>query len=85
MIDTMSVGLYSQTDAARYSSVPLSTVRRWLARPHAVVADELVSFDEFVTMLFVRQLRKHQVQLKDILAAERDLRERTGQEHPFVH
>ncbi len=80
------LGLYSQTDAARYSGIPLSTVHRWLDRqPRPPAAEELVSFDEFVTLLFVRQLRTRQVSMREILRAEDDLRQRTGKDHPFVH
>ncbi len=79
------IGLYSQTEAAHYSEIPLSTVHRWLARREVSLGDELVGFDEFVSMLFVRQLRDRRVRLKDILTAEDDLRKRTGHQHPFVH
>jgi uncharacterized protein (DUF433 family) len=85
MTEPWHVGLYSQTEAAHYSEIPLSTVHRWLGRRAAIRGDELVSFDEFVSMLFVRQLRDFGVRLKDILTAEDDLRTRTGQHHPFVH
>jgi uncharacterized protein (DUF433 family) len=77
------LGLYSQTDAARYSGIPLSTVHRWLERRQRLPED-LVSFDEFVTLLFVRQLRAQDVPLREILRADEDLRERTGESHPFV-
>jgi len=85
MTEPWHIGLYSQTEAAHYSEIPLSTVHRWLERRGVVEGDELVSFDEFVSMLFVRQLRARGVPLKDILTAEDDLRERTGHGHPFVH
>jgi hypothetical protein len=39
----------------------------------------LVSSDEFVTLLFVRELRLRRVPLSEILNAERDLTERSGQ------
>jgi uncharacterized protein (DUF433 family) len=80
------LGLYSQTDAARYSGIPLSTVHRWLERRQRLPeGEDLVSFDEFVTLLFVRQLRARDVPLREILRADEDLRERTGESHPFVH
>ena len=82
--DAWDVGLYSLTDAVQYSGIPMSTVSRWLDPRPAGVKDDLVTFDEFVTLLFVRQLRKS-VRLKDIREAERDLQERTGQRHPFVY
>lgn len=85
MTDLRDMGLYSQTEAAHYSAIPLSTVHRWLARRHPTDRDELVGFDEFISMLFVRRLRDRGVGLKDILTAETDLRERTGHRHPFVH
>ena len=84
MTDSWDVGLYSQTEAARYSDTALSTVRGWLAR-RGSSTDDLVSFDELVTILFVRELRRHRVRLSAIVAAERDLRERTQHRHPFVH
>ena len=80
------LGLYSQTEAARYSRIPLSTVHRWFARRYGVVRGELISFDEFVSLLFVRELRdRWRVPLREILEAERDLRERTGEAHPFAY
>lgn len=83
-VEAWDVGLYSLTDAVQYSGIPMRTVARWLdPRPHRVT-DDLVTFDEFVTLLFVRQLRKR-VHLKDTREAERDLQERTGHRHPFVH
>jgi uncharacterized protein (DUF433 family) len=79
------VGLYSLTDAVLYSRIPMSTVARWLKpRAHETRGD-LVTFDEFVTLLFVRQLRMRGVRLKAIREAERDLQERIGQRHPFVY
>jgi uncharacterized protein (DUF433 family) len=82
--EAWDVGLYSLTDAVQYSGIPMRTVSRWLdPRPDGTI-DNLVTFDEFVTLLFVRQLRKR-VRLKDIREAEKDLRERTGHRHPFVH
>jgi hypothetical protein len=39
----------------------------------------LVSSDEFVTLLFVRELRLRRVPLSEILNAERDFAERSGQ------
>jgi uncharacterized protein (DUF433 family) len=85
MTEPWHIGLYSQTEAAHYSEIPLSTVHRWLESRGAIEGEELVSFDEFVSMLFVRQLRDRRVRLKDIETAEEDLRERTGHRHPFVH
>lgn len=82
--EVWDVGMYSLTDAVRYSGIPMSTVSRWLDPRPAGTRDDLVTFDEFVTLLFVRQLRKR-VRLKDIREAEMDLRERTGHRHPFVH
>lgn len=79
------VGLYSQTETARYTGIPPSTVRRWLGRRNPPAADDLASFDEFVSLLFVRQLRKLKVKYADIVSAEDDLRQRTGDEYPFVH
>jgi uncharacterized protein (DUF433 family) len=79
------LGLYSQTEAARYSDIPLSTVRRWLSRNHELDREELASFDDFVSLLFVRALRLRRVRYADIVAAERDLQERTGHLYPFVH
>lgn len=80
-----NIGLYSQTEAAHYSGIPLSTVHRWLAEREAPWGGELISFDEFISMLFVRQLRDRRVRLNDIVTAEDDLRKRTGHQHPFVH
>ena len=82
--DAWDIGLYSLTDAVQYSGIPMSTVSRWLDPRPEGVRDDLVTFDEFVTLLFVRQLRKN-VRLKDIREAEKDLQERTGHRHPFVH
>jgi len=81
------VGLYSLAESARYGSIPASTLGRWLARrtPTGTLREELVSFDELVSLLFVRQLTRQHVRMKDILTAESDLRERTGHQHPFVH
>ena len=80
------LGQYSQTEAARYSRIPLSTVHRWFARRYGVLRGELISFDEFVSLLFVRELRdRWRVPLREILEAERDLRDRTGEAHPFAH
>lgn len=83
--DAWDVGLYSLTDAVQYSGIPMSTVARWLEpRPHGT-REDLVTFDEFVTLLFVRQLRKRGVRLKEIREAEQDLQKRTGHRHPFVY
>jgi hypothetical protein len=82
--DAWDIGLYSLTDAVQYSGIPMSTVSRWLDPRPEDVRDDLVTFDEFVTLLFVRQLRKN-VRLKDIREVEKDLQERTGHRHPFVH
>lgn len=82
--DAWDIGLYSLTDAVQYSGIPMSTVSRWLHPRPEGVKNDLVTFDEFVTLLFVRQLRKN-VRLKDIREAEKDLQERTGHRHPFVH
>lgn len=83
--DAWDVGLYSLTDAVQYSGIPMSTVARWLEpRPHGT-REDLVTFDEFVTLLFVRQLRNRGVRLKEIREAERDLQKRTGHTHPFVY
>jgi uncharacterized protein (DUF433 family) len=80
------LGLYSIADAVRYSRIPNATVRRWLEREGRGTSwrDQLVSFDELISLLFVREFRKNDVRLADIIAAERDLRERYGWEHPFV-
>jgi hypothetical protein len=56
--DAWDVGLYSLTDAVQYSGIPMSTVSRWLNPRPEGVKDDLVTFDEFVTLLFVRQLRR---------------------------
>jgi uncharacterized protein (DUF433 family) len=83
--EAWNVGLYSLTDAVQYSGIPMSTVARWLEPRPQGTRDDLVTFDEFVTLLFVRQLRKRGVRLKEIREAERDLQERTSHRHPFVH
>lgn len=81
------LGLYSIADAVRYSRIPTATVRRWLEREGrgASWRDQLVSFDELVSLLFVREFRQRGVRLREVIAAERDLRERTAWRHPFVH
>jgi uncharacterized protein (DUF433 family) len=83
--DASDVGLYSLTDAVQYSGIPMSTVARWLDPRTDGTHDDLVTFDEFVTLLFVRQLRVRGVRLREIRNAERDLQERTGHRHPFVY
>jgi len=79
------LALYSQTDASMYADVPLSTVHRWFGAEEVASAERLATFDDLVTLLFVRELRRRGVPLKDIRAAEMDLRERTGHQHPFAH
>lgn len=83
--DPWHLGLYSRSDVSRYGHIPPTTVNRWLERRGAAANHELVGFDEFVTLLFVRRLRGCGVRFRDIVAAEHDLRQRTGHEHPFVH
>lgn len=81
------IGLYSVADVVRYSRIPSATARRWLTREgrSSTWRDQLVSFDELVSLLFVREFRRHGVRLADVIAAERDLRARTNWVHPFVH
>lgn len=83
--DAWDIGLYSLTDAVQYSGIPMSTVARWLEPRPQGTREDLVTFDEFVTLLFVRQLRKRGVPLKEVREAERDLQKRTGHRHPFVY
>jgi uncharacterized protein (DUF433 family)/DNA-binding transcriptional MerR regulator len=78
-------GLYSVAEAARYSTIPMSTVHRWIRRGPGVEHEPLVSFDEFITLLFVRRLRDLRVPLREISRAEEDLRARTQYRHPFAH
>jgi uncharacterized protein (DUF433 family) len=84
-MDAWDLGLYALTDAVRYSRIPMSTVARWLEPPPNGTREDLVTFDEFVTLLFVRELRDRGVPLRQIREAERDLQERTGHRHPFVY
>jgi uncharacterized protein (DUF433 family) len=81
-----AIGLYSQSEAARYSGIPLSTVHRWFS-DRGFLADgaSLVPFEEFISLLFVRELRlRWRVPLKQIREAEQDLRIRTGRDHPLA-
>lgn len=78
-------GLYSLADAVRYSGIPIGTVHRWIGRRLDREHEQLVSFDEFVALLFIRRLRDLKVPLREILRAEEDLRQRTGHRHPFAH
>jgi hypothetical protein len=56
--EAWGLGLYWRTDAVQCNGVPMSTVARWLERrPHGA-REDLVTFYEFATLLFVRQLRK---------------------------
>jgi len=79
------LGLYSVADAARYSRIPPATVHRWLADHADRPPRELISFDEFVTLVFIRELRERHVAMREIRRAERYLRDHTGHEHPFAH
>jgi uncharacterized protein (DUF433 family) len=79
------LGLYSETEASRYSGEPLSTVHRWFHDRNAASRDKLATFDDLVSLLFVRELRRRRIPLKAIRDAEDDLVQRTGNSHPFVH
>lgn len=80
------IPLYVQADLARYLRLPASTIAYWRSRgrraPHAHGA--LLSFEELISLLFVRELRDHKVSFKDIFLAERDLTRRLEKEHPFA-
>jgi uncharacterized protein (DUF433 family) len=81
------VPLYPVQELARYLRMPPSTVRNWLRRGGRVqrAPNMLLSFEELVSLLFVRELRvRHEVKFKDIVMAERDLQVRLGREHPFA-
>ena len=81
------LGLYSVADAARYARIPTSTVRRWLERRGRgnTWRDNLVSFDELVSLLFVHEFRLHHVKLREVIRAEEQLRKWFDWGHPFVH
>lgn len=81
------LGLYSIADASRYARIPSSTARRWLEREGRgrTWRDDLVSFDDLVSLLFVHEFRRHGVKLREVMKAEADLRQRFGWGHPFVH
>ena len=80
------IPLYPVAELARYLRLAPSTVDYWWRRggrtqhaPHG-----LLSFDELISLLFVRELRARGVRFKDIFAAEMDLQHRIGQQHPFA-
>lgn len=81
------LGLYSIADASRYARIPSSTARRWLEREGRgkTWRDDLVSFDDLVSLLFVHEFRRHGVKLREVMKAEADLRQRFDWGHPFVH
>jgi uncharacterized protein (DUF433 family) len=81
------LGLYSIADASRYARIPSSTARRWLEREGRgkTWRDDLVSFDDLVSLLFVHEFRRHGVKLREVMNAEADLRQRFDWGHPFVH
>lgn len=81
------LGLYSIADAARYARIPTTTVRRWMERQGRGTTwrENLVSFDDLISLLFVHEFRNHDVKLREIIRAETDLRERFDWGHPFVH
>jgi uncharacterized protein (DUF433 family) len=80
------VPLYMQSDLARYLGLPISTVASWRSRggrvPHQRGA--LLSFEELISLLFVRELLRRHVRLKNVFLAERDLQQRLGRAHPFA-
>lgn len=80
------IPLYPVAELARYLQLAPSTVDYWWRRggrtQHAVHG--LLSFEELISLLFVRELRARGVRFKDIFAAETDLQRRIGQQHPFA-
>jgi uncharacterized protein (DUF433 family) len=86
MGELSELGLYSAADASRYMRLPANTVRWWITRGRRLDRPQgsLVTFDELISLLFVGELRKLRVGLADILRAEKDLRQRTGHDLPFV-
>lgn len=81
------LGLYSIADASRYAQISSSTVRRWLEREGRgkTWRDNLVSFDDLISLLFVHEFRQHGVKLREVIRAEAQLRQWFNWGHPFVH
>lgn len=83
--DEHEFGIYTLTEAARYARVAPSTARHWLIRRSTEPPSPLLSFDQLVSLLVVGALRRLAgVPLGRILAAEEDLRRRTGHKFPFA-
>lgn len=86
-MDAEEFALYPAQELARYLRMPASTVRYWLSRGGRIQREpaQLLSFEELISLLFVRELRVgHNVPFKEIARSERDLRARLGKEHPFA-
>lgn len=88
-----ATGIYTIADAGRFTWTPQKTVRRWVelgisgAHPSHEVAtgSHLLSFDDLISLLTVRELRRAKVDLEVIKDAEANLANLWGVERPFAH
>lgn len=88
----LGVGLYTISDAGRLSRTPRKTVDRWVhlgGRPQALYQApgqvHLLTFEDLISLLTVRELRKSGVDVETIKDAEQNLAQVWGVEKPFAH
>lgn len=86
----LGIGLYSVADASRYAEMPRGVVSAWaelltederleLATPHTVL-----TFEDLITLLVVRDLHRAGVRISDIKKAEMFLARKWGVQKPFA-
>lgn len=94
----LGFGLYTATEAAAYTGIPVQEIRRWLFgyttsgkhhdglwRPELDgVAENALSFNDLLEIRFVHAFRRHGVSLQAIRRASECAREMFHQEYPFT-
>lgn len=94
----IGVGLYTCSEAARYTSISTANIRRWvfgyaahgadhfgLWTPELSFLDEnLLGFHDLLEVRFVHALRQHGVSLQAIRSASRQAAELFDQRYPFT-
>lgn len=94
----LGVGLYTPAEAAIYTGIPATDIRRWLFgysakgiqhpgiwTPELVgAADKTLGFHDLLEIRFVHAFRQHGVSLQAIRSASQQAKEMFGQAYPFT-
>lgn len=92
IVPSLGCGIYRIADVARYTKVPVSTVRDWFRTRNVLEPDFIrvdgtcaVSFHDMIDTWVAYDFREFGVPLRTVRRAYRNLTEVLGTPHPFCH